>query len=173
MRSFKGFIGAIGDDLPSLIPIFLGLIIFFSVFLNTYNVYKDNTDLYSLQQEGISISMILKSEPLIPDYDEFERICSKINSTKRWTAFLVDLPMDIEEQKILPPDKDTIFEEHILHYIDIEQDINKEYLCPNSEDNFNELNFTNQNTKLIYMYPITLQKELHAVPAKLYVIVWE
>ena len=160
----KGFIGAIGDDLPSLIPIFVGLMIFFAVFLSTYNNYKTTTNLYSLQQDAISISITLKSEPLIPDYNLFMKTCNKVNSTKNWNAFLVDLPLNINDQKVLS--KDT-FEDEIVK----DDETENKYICKEMTED--EL-FTNDPTvkKIVYMYPITLIRNTFATPAKLYVIVW-
>jgi hypothetical protein len=171
IKSNKGFIGTIGDDLPSLIPIFIGLLVFFSVFLNTYNVYKNNTDIYSLQQEAISISITLKENSLIPNYESFNNTCKKINTNKNWSAFIVDLPLNVEN--ITPLDPNNI---NILEYT--ENGYSYPYICGTVTDP-NDLPIVNSDiTKIIYMYPITIQKQFsnnrsHAVPAKLYIMIWD
>ena len=158
----KGYIGAIGDDLPSLIPIFLGLMIFFSVFLSTYNIYKDNTKIYSLQNEAISISSTIKEEPLISDYDQFIDTCNKVNSTANWNAFLVNLDMNTDKQTV-------------LNKVDLDQNIikdtstNQPFQCKDIGD-FQNLNDSKKT--IIYMFPITLQYNLHNIPVKLYVVIW-
>jgi len=167
-KNKKGLIGAIGDDLPSLIPIFLGLVVFFAVFLNTYNVYKDTSNLYDLQQEAIKIAMTLKAEPLIPDYNFFNETCGKVNTTTNWTAFLIDLPLDTNKQISLSPDT---FADNIIK--DTEENL---FIC--GDDNIESVQklLQNNSSKLIYLYPITVQRKIenveHALPAKLYVIVW-
>ncbi len=177
VKNKKGFIGAIGDDLPSLIPIFLGLIIFFAVFLSTYNTYKTNTGLYSLEQEAISISMILKSEPLIPDYNLFMKTCNKVSTTKKWNAFIVDLPLDTNQQEILSiNDPDNLYGNQIKIFPeDPATNPPKRYICDDNLENLtNLLNIKDATTKKItYLYPITLQDGKFAKPARLYVIVSE
>jgi len=173
VKTKKGFIGAIGDDLPSLIPIFLGLIIFFAVFLSSYNTYKTNTGLYSLEQEAISISMILKSEPLISDYNIFMKTCNKVSTNKKWNAFIVDLPLDVNQQEVLNINNiNQLYGQQIKIFID---DPQKKYICDNNLENLTYiLNINDSITKKItYLYPITLQDGKYAKPARLYVVVSE
>ena len=177
----KGFIGAIGDDLPSLIPIFLGLIIFFAVFLSTYNTYKSNTSLYSLEQEAISISMTIKSEPLISDYNNFKRICNKVSTSKEWNAFITPLPINVNiqndpENKLDILNIDNLFNNQILTYSPLEiipVPEPKKYICKDDGEQLKEILNTDDPTKerIVYLYPITVQQGEYAVPAKLYVIV--
>jgi hypothetical protein len=161
----KGFIGAIGDDLPSLIPIFLGLMIFFSVFLNTYNVYKDNTDLYSLKSEAISVSAIMKEEPVILNLDTFKKTCSKVNTKFKWNAFLVDF--DLNSDNYVSLTKENL-EGNILKEGEGEDE--QLYVC-DSSDVTSFLSNTSSEV-IIYQYPTTTQKDLYIKPARLYVVVW-
>lgn len=161
-----GFIGAIGDDLPSLIPIFLGLMIFFSVFLNTYNVYKNNTDLYSLKTEVINISAIMKEEPVILNLDSFKKTCSKVQTKHNWNAFLVDLDLNSSNYVVL--DKDNLASEILKEEIDGSEEL---YACNTS--NITDF-ITRANSEIIiYHYPTTTQKDLYIKPARLYVVVWK
>lgn len=170
----KGFIGAIGDDLPSLIPIFIGLIIFFSVFLSTYNLYKDKTNLYSLEQEAVIISLTLKEEPIISSYEIFQHQCDLVNTNKNWTAFVTDLDLNSDNHK--PIDTSDI-KNSIVAFIDEVSNDENIFICNNkfkdkvldTQDNF----FQTQNRKIVYMFPITLQEDNFAKTKKLYVIVWE
>jgi len=72
----KGFIGAIGDDLPSLIPIIIAILIFFSVFTNTLMVYDQKNSELRKQIELSSISRTIKGESLIYGYDFFIDSCT-------------------------------------------------------------------------------------------------
>ncbi|MDD3178307.1 MAG: hypothetical protein PHR26_02195 [Candidatus ainarchaeum sp.] len=180
----KGYIGAIGDDLPSLIPIFIGLLIFFSVFLSTYNNYKTETQNFDLHQDAIDISMTLRSEPVIIDYNHFTNICNKVNTNRNWTAFLIDLPQDLDNYNevdlefLLTNDEDNtqiiVLDENIYDP-NSEQNI---FYCPNTSKNLDKFKtkVKTQDEKhkvLVYVYPINLQIEYHAVPVRLYVAVWE
>jgi len=158
----KGFIGAIGDDLPSLIPIFIGLLIFFAVFLNTYNTYKQNTAVYDIQQEAISIASVMKEEPLISDYSQFARSCNMVNTTANWNAFLVPLDINTSVQDDLQITKENLSE----NVINIDGNI---YSCYDLEE-FTSL--SGEKYSIVYMFPITMQKNLHSIPARLYITVW-
>lgn len=176
----KGFIGAIGDDLPSLIPIFLGLVIFFSVFLSVFNDYNAKNNIYNLNQEAIEISMELKSDPVIVDHNHFIDKCERIKTTKQWTAFLVDLPLNTEDIESISIDDITDdYKEVVLHSKD---SLNNEYyyICGfdiNDQeivyDKLNELEDLDRRV-IIYLYPIILQRDTgYSTPARLYVLIWE
>lgn len=169
----KGFIGSIGDDLPSLIPIFLGLVVFFSVFLNVFNDYNTKNSLFNLNQEAIEISMQLKSDPVIIDYEHFIEKCNTINTTKNWNAFLINLPLNVENFEFI--NLDTIRTNHQGYVINEENpDIAgffNYFIC--DEDNLSEIDITSDKI-ISYLYPITLQRESgDTSPARLYILIWE
>ncbi len=165
LKSKKAYIGAIGDDLPSIIPIFLGLTIFFAVFMSTYNVYKNSNDLYSLQNETIKIANTMKSEPLIADWNAFDKACKKVNSKYHWNSFLVDLDLNSEKYRGLNKldlcDQNLLFQEI--------NEVKKYYQCFNLND------FRNNNDKetVVYMFPITVQKTEFIYPARIYIVTWK
>jgi len=124
--------------------------------------------------------MNLKSEPLISDYNLFVKTCNKINTSKKWNAFIVPLPLDTTEQ-----DKQTL---NILDPADVYSKIKvqsimtpegltieNKYICDDNQERFEELLNLKDTTikKITYLYPITLQDGKFAKPAKLYVIVSE
>jgi hypothetical protein len=176
----KGFIGAIGDDLPSLIPIFLGLVIFFSVFLSVFNDYNAKNNIYNLNQEAIEISMELKSDPVIVDHNHFIDKCNKIKTSKKWTAFLVDLPLDTNDFNPISIEQITEdYKEVVLHSKDSSDDEHY-YICGFDigdqdivYDRIEELEDL-QRRVIIYLYPLILQRETgFSTPARLYVLIWE
>jgi len=170
----KGFIGAIGDDLPSLIPIFLGLVVFFAVFLGVFNDYNDKNKIYALNQEAIEISMQLKSDPVITSYSHFQERCNNIDSTKKWVAFLVDLPLDAEYYKTISmQDLYSNYENfsHKYYFICADEKYNLEYDL--EEDILDDLKDYSRNI-INYLYPISLQRDQgHTSLARLYILIWE
>lgn len=62
----KGFIGPIGDDLPSVIAIVLALSIFFSALLFSLNVYNQKIENLDLLKGAIEISRTLTVDGLMP-----------------------------------------------------------------------------------------------------------
>lgn len=169
MKNKKGYIGAIGDDLPSLIPIFVGLTIFFAVFLSTYNVYRNNTDLYSLRNDAINISGIIKESPIISDQNQFVKTCQRVKTKYNWNAFLT--PLDLNSQNYRGLTVSDLDEEIILKHW-AETGNNPRRLICNLEG-LNDLK-TALRTKnvTVYKYPITVQQQLYVQPAWLYVLVW-
>ncbi len=73
----KGFIGPIGDDLPSLIPIMISLLLFFSVFALTLNTYYSKNAVLSQQMQLVSIARELKGDSLILGIDQFNSNCGQ------------------------------------------------------------------------------------------------
>ena len=71
----KGFIGAIGDDLPSLIPIVVSLLLFFTIFTLTLNTYNTKNVILRKNMSLMSISRELKGDSLILDVNQFKLRC--------------------------------------------------------------------------------------------------
>ncbi|MEK6941411.1 MAG: hypothetical protein AABW85_00965, partial [archaeon] len=75
----KGFLGPIGDDLPSLIPLLFALLVFFSTFSFSFGVF--NTENTSFQEDiaVLNVSRILKGTNYITSYNDFAQKCASIN----------------------------------------------------------------------------------------------
>lgn len=170
MKNIKGYIGAIGDDLPSLIPIFVGLTIFFAVFLNTYNVYRNNTDLYSLRNDAINISGIIKENPIISDQNQFIKTCERVKTKYNWNAFVT--PLDLNSQNYKGLTVGDLDDENIMKHW-AETGTNPRKLICNSEglDELKNALLTKDVT--VYKYPITVQQQFYVEPAWLYILVWK
>jgi len=170
----KGFIGSIGDDLPSLIPIFLGLVVFFSVFLGVFNDYNAKNRVYTLNQEAVEISMQLKSDPVIVGYDHFMEKCNEINTPKNWNAFLVDLPQDTKYFKsITLEDIYNDYKNNVIKIEDTEFVTEYYFICNEDEENLNQLKDTSKNI-INFLYPVVLQnQDGYSTTARLYILIWE
>ncbi len=170
----KGFIGSIGDDLPSLIPIFLGLVVFFSVFLGVFNDYNAKNRVYTLNQEAVEISMQLKSDPVIVDYDHFIEKCNEINTPKNWNAFLVDLPQDTEDFKsITLEDIYNDYQNNVIKITDPTFDSENYFICNEDPENLDQLKDTSKNI-INFLYPVVLQnQDGYSTTARLYILIWE
>jgi len=170
----KGFIGSIGDDLPSLIPIFLGLVVFFSVFLGVFNDYNAKNRVYTLNQEAVEISMQLKSDPVIVGYDHFMEKCNEINTTKNWNAFLVDLPQDTKYFKsITLEDIYKNYQDNVIKIEDTEFVTEYYFICNEDPENLNQLKDTSKNI-INFLYPVVLQnQDGYSTTARLYILIWE
>jgi hypothetical protein len=74
----KGFIGAIGDDLPSLIPIIVALLLFFTIFSITLSTYNQKNAFLRQNVTLMNVSRELKGDSLILNVDNFLNNCEKM-----------------------------------------------------------------------------------------------
>lgn len=77
-KSKRGFIGPIGDDLPSLVPIVVALLLFFSVFGFTLNSFNAKNDLIKKQTDFTSVARSLKGDSLILSPGQYTNRCNEI-----------------------------------------------------------------------------------------------
>jgi hypothetical protein len=85
----RGFIGAIGDDLPSLIPIVFALLLFFTVFSATLNNYETKNEILNEKINLISISRQLKGDSLLLSLSQFKTRCDRIRVQQSPYNFMV------------------------------------------------------------------------------------
>lgn len=71
----KGYLGPIGDDIPSLIPILVGLVTFFAAFTFTLNEYNARTASFNADRDTLVISNALKGDSYIATFPEFDSAC--------------------------------------------------------------------------------------------------
>ncbi len=78
----KGFIGAIGDDLPSLIPIIFALLIFFTAFSAALGMYNSENAQVSTEMGMLSIARVLKGDSLLLNVNQFLGRCDDVKIGK-------------------------------------------------------------------------------------------
>ncbi len=66
----KGFIGPLGDDLPSLIAIMLALTLFFSGLTFSMNVFDQKRERARLMKGALDISRVIIKEKILPMQEE-------------------------------------------------------------------------------------------------------
>ncbi len=127
LKSSKGFLGPIGDDLPSLIPLVFALSVFFAAFTSTWTVFDTNSKAFDDNIAVLRIASIVKGNSYISDYEVFVERCEEAKSLRgiRFKAWL--LPLETEEDKhfggieIVNP----------IPYVD-PRDSDKIYFCTNA-----------------------------------------
>jgi len=87
----KGFIGAIGDDLPSLIPLVVSLLLFFSIFSMTLNSYGTKNAAINKQSEMITAAREIKGDSLILDFEQFKSRCDLVKLKKYPYSFMIGI----------------------------------------------------------------------------------
>src|SRR3989344_2490778 len=87
----RGFIGPIGDDLPSLIPLLVGLVIFFSTFTLTFSTFDERNTEFNDDVSVMRISRVMQSNSYIFSYDNFEELCGQVGLVNiKYVAALSD-----------------------------------------------------------------------------------
>ena len=79
MLKQNGFLGPIGDDLPSLVPLIFALIIFFSTFTYAMNSMDSRNDDFDADLATLGIARIMRSNGYLTGYEDFKRLCGMIN----------------------------------------------------------------------------------------------
>jgi hypothetical protein len=89
LLSRKGFIGPIGDDLPSLIPIVTGLVIFFTVFVLTFNSYHEKNNFLERQINMTTVARDIKGDSLILNWSQFDDRCNEMKLRRYPYSFMI------------------------------------------------------------------------------------
>ncbi|MDO8537665.1 MAG: hypothetical protein Q7S21_02165 [archaeon] len=168
MLNRKGFLGPIGDDLPSLIPLVFALTIFFAVFYLTFNTFNERTQDFDNDTSAVQISAALRGTGFIASSEDFTKLCGNINVTR------LDYFAGIIKA-----------EEYSSGYIEWNA-LNEELRCNNSvnQDNSDipiKIDLTKKNLQLVQrIYPIAVATdfeisgkiEQRIAPSFLVVTVW-
>ncbi|MDD4251108.1 MAG: hypothetical protein PHX27_02860 [Candidatus ainarchaeum sp.] len=85
----KGFIGSIGDDLPSLMPIIVALLLFFTIFSITLSSYTEKNVLLKKNISLMNISREIKGDSLITSVDAFSNNCNRIKFNQYSENFMI------------------------------------------------------------------------------------
>ena len=150
----KGFLGPIGDDLPSLIPLVFGLIVFFTVFTQTFNTFDERNTTFRDALGVIRLSDILVGNSYIVSDSsgskQFDLMCETAQSirTMNWKAGLIAL--DVSSLEAKPADKyfqgiDVSNINSRFFTLEIEPGKTKNFSCTNTNE---PLNYFSQNKYL-------------------------
>jgi len=104
IKGFKGrgFIGPIGDDLPSLVPIVVALLLFFTTFTLALNTYNTKNAFLNQQTEMTSVARELKGDSLILGVDWFEEKCAALKMKRYPSNFIAAIyDSDVDMSSIM------------------------------------------------------------------------
>lgn len=165
----KGYLGPIGDDLPSLIPLVFALVIFFSSFYSTVEAYNSKTVDFENDISVVQVSASLRGTGYVSSLKDFEKTCNALNV--RQPLFSSGLiPLD-EEINIFDLDSQYILDEKT----------SKPFKCSNTDKVLTQEKALGANIKIVSKtYPLVLEKNFTengkektvVVPVKLVVAAW-
>ena len=78
----KGFIGPIGDDLPSLIPLLFALMIFFYVFTFTWGIFDQRGNAFEDAIAALRVGNTMKGNNYMRGIESFQERCSEAQSIR-------------------------------------------------------------------------------------------
>ena len=174
----KGFIGAIGDDLPSLIPIVFALLIFFTVFTATLNAYNSENAAVGIERGMLSVARILKGDSLLLNVGQFQERCDSVRIQSYPYNFMIavykaDKDLDDVLDDFVRTDTDGPYSKNFLS-----QEVNNDditYFCGYRKigaQNFGgqDLDQSREEYTLRY-YPVAIQTKILVNGAEYYVII--
>ncbi|MFH0955353.1 MAG: hypothetical protein V1777_04590 [Candidatus Micrarchaeota archaeon] len=91
----KGFIGPIGDDLPSLIPLTFALVIFFGAFAFAFNAFDQKKIDFDQKFALLRIGQTLKGDNLIENYEKWNALCHNVEVRNfKYRAVVFKIPVN-------------------------------------------------------------------------------
>lgn len=176
----RGFVGPIGDDLPSLIPITFSLLIFFASLSFTFNQFDYKRTVFDQDLTKLKISSTLKGNSLISDYATWGNSCQMLGSSSfkfRAGLYLVDTAEN--QSKTIPVFESTETDPNdpaIARPVTTEVSVNgfpetKTYQCENTDEKLLFSNLAFQRPVHVY-YPVAVNLDNQIKPALLLVSVW-
>ena len=79
----RGFLGPIGDDLPSLIPLLFALMMFFYVFTTSWNAFDQKNVLFNDSLTALRVGSVLKGNNYLRGYGTFDERCLEAQGIRR------------------------------------------------------------------------------------------
>ncbi len=164
----KGFLGAIGDDLPSLIPLTFALLIFFTALGFTFNEFQAKQTGFDQQLIKLRIGSTLKGDSLLNGVSAFEEACRTLSITAfkfRARVYLADSVTHRFKNIRVYEDADDPDPAQIL-----EQN-GRRFLCENTDQPLYFESLAQQKPEHL-SYPVAVNLETSINPGLLVVSVW-
>lgn len=180
-RAQRGFIGPVGDDIPSIIPLLIGLVVFFSTFSFTFNIYNQKNAGFDADLSALRVARVLQSNGYIVSGTEFRNLCRSLSETSiRFVAGITDVvtnPAKFPDPAKL--DKPGEINPYALDFIQFDEGAGVEYFfCTNIRD-FQpadladlDADFFRSKTVLLKVYPIVYEDNRIVKPVHLVVVAW-
>ncbi|MFH0970710.1 MAG: hypothetical protein V1776_04605 [Candidatus Diapherotrites archaeon] len=170
----RGYLGPIGDDIPSLIPILVGLITFFAAFTFTLNEYNARATSFSADRDTLIVANALKGDSYIATPNEFENACKGLRI--RGLNYAAGIVESSEWEKIKKEAEDTGLPNLGVmanHFFAMQ---GKSLQCSAGiESPLTELGLSDiiQNRSFVVLsFPLAIQVDYAVVPATLVVMTW-
>ena len=167
----KGFIGPIGDDLPSLIPLLFGLVMFFSTFTMTFSSFDARNTEFGYDVSVMRISRTLQSNSYIYNYNNFQKLCDNVGLVN------VNYVAGVSSQAAKQEDISNIFE------VEFFENSDGQFYCSNVDpidpnalpkiSNFLSIHDSIDETVISKIFPLVVEDDKVVKPMHLFVVAWK
>mgnify|MGYP001611825270 CR=1 FL=1 len=176
-KSFKGYLGPIGDDIPSLIPIVVGLITFFAAFTFTLNEYNQRSQSFSADRDALIIANTLKGDSYLSNFPEFDTACNGLHV--RGLNYMAGIVESTQWSRIAKDAQANQDNPRLSFVVDHLHALNGQPLIcakgfeavPVTSTELSQI--MENNSFVILTFPLALETALAVVPATLVVIAWK
>jgi len=174
----KGFLGPIGDDLPSLIPLLFALVIFFSVFTFTFNVFEKNSAAFEQNLEVLKLVRVLKSNGYISSTAYFNQRCNEVNApTIKFKAGITNAataPEDFKKNYLSAGETYNGIDISNLHFFKSTDPADAGvFECPNNSDELLSPQKFKDTKAIVKILPIVVEDNRIVKPMHLVVVAWQ
>lgn len=170
MLSSKGFLGPIGDDLPSLVPLLLALIIFFSTFTMTFNIFSSKSADFAADIDALSVARVLKGSSYISGIEHFSKLCGSL------TVYRVNYFAGLTDAVTNPNPNSSaegVIDIFNLDLIDSTES-GTPYVCTNLPEGESPTSSMVADRKILTrIYAVALEQDSIVRPVHLVVVMWK
>jgi len=198
-KSSRGFIGSIGDDLPSLIPLFFALMIFFTALAFAFTTINEKNATINTYLDSLTIAKTALSDGSFASLSEFQNTGKNIVTMSNYLYGLVYIPKNnpsFDFEELLEGDIKNAFiqacKKGNIKFSDntiLTTESAKNTNCDGDDDSYFLLSSSNVKEKLnqggydlledlkhrnyfYYLYPVTLLTPIGYNIVYLLVLVW-
>ncbi len=164
INSQKGFLGSIGDDLPSLIPLFFALMIFFASLAYAFTTINERNDFINTYIDSLGIAKASLGDASFVDLQDFKSSSNKVVTAANYIYGLVYIPKESGSDESV--DFGKIFEDVDYGFI-CKTDIGDIRLSSTSAivngkfvNNANDIFCSNDGSSSFYLASASVKEEL-------------
>jgi len=170
-RMIRGFLGPIGDDLPSLIPLIFALMMFFYVFTFTWNTFDQRGQSFDDALAALRVGNTLKGNNYLRGIGTFDERCKESQSIRRIKFISGLVPLSTGPGQDFPG---LDLEDLEANFFDTPEG---KYYCANVSDPDDKPGLTSENL-VIRSFPVALEfkneasNSFYVRPMLLVVVTW-
>ncbi|MBN3037612.1 MAG: hypothetical protein JW834_04145 [Candidatus Diapherotrites archaeon] len=164
----RGYLGPLGDDFPSIFPIAMGLMFFFSAVTVTYMDYTVKQDAVTLMRANLALSRAVRSqitfteEHFFGERSGFAGVCDLLDKTK--ANYGVRAKMELRHQY----NDGSAFRDIVYRFPS-----RKAAQCGDLEDEEGTPLPYERTSAVTMTYPIVVEEDGETVPRSLVITTWK